>query len=84
MERNSRKVRAGVVVSAKMQKTVAVNVERREMHPLYGRVVKKHKKYMAHDENSECGVGDTVEIMETRPLSRTKRWRVVRVVEKAK
>ena len=83
MERNLRKERTGVVVSDKMDKTVVVAVERKEKHPLYGKFVKKTTKFVAHDEKNECGVGDTVLIMETRPLSRTKNWRVVNIVEKA-
>ena len=84
MERNLRKERIGVVVSNKMDKTVVVAVERKEKHPLYGKFVKKTTKFVAHDEKNECGVGDTVLIMETRPLSKTKNWRVVNIVEKAK
>ena len=84
MERNLRKERQGVVVSSKMDKTVVVAVERKEKHPLYGKFVKKTTKFVAHDEKNECGVGDTVAIMETRPLSKTKNWRVVEIVEKAK
>ena len=84
MERNLRKERTGVVVSDKMDKTVVVAVERKEKHPLYGKFVKKTTKFVAHDEKNECGVGDTVLIMETRPLSKTKNWRVVTIVEKAK
>ncbi len=84
MERNLRKERTGVVVSDKMDKTIIVAVERREMHPLYGKYVKKTTKFAAHDEKNECGIGDTVRIMETRPLSKTKRWRLVEIVEKAK
>ena len=84
MERNLRKERTGVVVSDKMDKTVVVAVERKEKHPLYGTFVKKTTKFVAHDEKNECGVGDTVLIMETRPLSKTKNWRVVNIVEKAK
>ena len=84
MERNLRKERTGVVVSDKMDKTVVVAVERKEKHPLYGKFVKKTTKFVAHDEKNECGVGDTVIIMETRPLSKTKNWRVVTIVEKAK
>ena len=84
MERNIRKERTGVVVSDKMDKTVVVAVERKEKHPLYGKFVKKTTKFVAHDEKNECGVGDTVLIMETRPLSKTKNWRVVNIVEKAK
>ncbi len=84
MERNLRKERVGVVVSSKMDKTIVVAVERKEKHPLYGKFVKKTTKFVAHDEKNECGVGDTVLIMETRPLSKTKNWRVVEIVEKAK
>ena len=84
MERNLRKERQGVVVSSKMDKTIVVAVERKEKHPLYGKFVKKTTKFVAHDEKNECGIGDTVAIMETRPLSKTKRWRVVEIVEKAK
>ena len=84
MERNLRKERTGVVVSDKMDKTVVVAVERKEKHPLYGKFVKKTTKFVAHDEKNECGVGDTVLIMETRPLSKTKNWRGVNIVEKAK
>jgi len=82
--RNRRKVRIGVVVSDKMDKTVVVRVTREFRHPLYGKRVKKSKKYMAHDESSECRIGDVVKIMETRPLSKMKRWRVVEIVERAK
>jgi small subunit ribosomal protein S17 len=81
---NRRKVRIGVVVSDKMDKTVVVRVTREFRHPLYGKRVKKSKKYMAHAELNQCQVGDVVKIMETRPLSRHKRWRVVEIVEKAK
>jgi small subunit ribosomal protein S17 len=81
---NRRKVRIGVVVSDKMDKTVVVRVTREFRHPLYGKRVKKSKKYMAHDELNQCQVGDVVKIMETRPLSRHKRWRVVEIIEKAK
>src|SRR5205085_3082764 len=83
-DRGRRKVRQGRVVSAKMQKTVIVLIESRVRHPLYGKFMKRSKKFKAHDEESACGEGDTVEIMETRPLSKDKRWRVVRVIEKAK
>ena len=83
MERNARKVRTGVVVSDKMDKTVVVAVERIMRHPLYGKTIKRTKKFKAHDENNECKVGDTVKIMETRPLSHDKRWRVVEIVKKA-
>ena len=84
MERNLRKERQGVVVSNKMDKTIVVAAERKEKHPLYGKFVKKTTKFVAHDEKNECGEGDTVLIMETRPLSKTKNWRVVKIVEKAK
>jgi small subunit ribosomal protein S17 len=81
-ERNSRKVRVGTVTSDKQEKTVTVSVERRFPHPLYGKQVKRTKKYHAHDENNEYQVGDTVRIVETRPLSKTKRWRVVELIER--
>jgi len=81
--RGRRKVRVGTVVSDRMDKTVVVAVERMMRHPLYGKTVKRTKKFHAHDENNECRVGDVVEIMETRPLSKTKRWRVARVIQKA-
>ena len=84
MERNLRKERIGIVVSNKMDKTIIVAVERKEKHPLYGKFVKKTTKFTAHDEKNECGIGDTVRIMETRPLSKTKNWRLVEIVEKAK
>ena len=84
MERNLRKERVGVVVSSKMDKTIIVAVERKEKHPLYGKFVKKTTKFVAQDDKNECGIGDTVRIMETRPLSKTKNWRVVKIVEKAK
>lgn len=83
-ERNLRKTRIGVVSSNKMDKTVLVSVQRRLKHPLYGKFVKKTTKYMTHDEKNECTVGDVVRIMETRPLSKNKRWRLVEVIEKAK
>jgi small subunit ribosomal protein S17 len=83
-ERHSRKVREGLVVSDKMDKTVVVSVEDRVKHAMYGKVMRRTTKYKAHDENNECGVGDRVLLMETRPLSATKRWRVVQIVEKAK
>lgn len=82
--RGRRKVRVGTVVSDRMDKTVVVAVERIMRHPLYGKTVKRTKKFHAHDENNECQVGDVVEIMETRPLSKTKRWRVARVIQKAR
>lgn len=79
-----RKSRTGVVVSTKMDKTAVVLVERNIEHPLYQKTMKRSKKYHAHDEKNECGVGDTVRLMETRPLSKTKCWRVVEIIEKAK
>ena len=82
--RGYRKTRRGYVVSDKMDKTVVVAVEDRVKHPLYGKVMRRTSKVKAHDENNECGVGDSVRIMETRPLSAAKRWRVVEIVEKAK
>lgn len=83
-ERALRKERIGVVTSTKMNKSIVVSVERREKHPKYGKFIKKTQKFMAHDDKNECGVGDTVRIMETRPLSKLKRWRMVQIVEKAK
>ena len=83
-QRNRRKVREGLVVSDKMDKTVVVSVEDRVKHALYGKVMRRTSRLKAHDENNECGVGDRVVLMETRPLSATKRWRVVEIVEKAK
>lgn len=82
--RNLRKTRQGVVVSNKMDKTIVVASQFKEKHPIYGKFVSKTKKYYAHDEKNDCNVGDTVLIMETRPLSKQKRWRVVKVVERAK
>jgi small subunit ribosomal protein S17 len=82
--RNLRKQKTGVVVSNKMDKTIAVQVERRLMHPIYGKFVKRSKKFFAHDEENTCNVGDVVRIMETRPLSKNKRWRLVEIVERAK
>ncbi len=84
MERNLRKERVGVVVSNKMEKSIVVAVKRKVKHPIYGKFVNKTTKFVAHDEKNECGVGDTVAIMETRPLSKTKRWRVVEIIERAK
>ena len=84
MERNLRKTRVGKVVSNKMEKTIVVAVENHVKHPLYGKIVKKTYKLKAHDENNECGIGDTVKVMETRPLSKDKRWRLVEVVERVK
>ena len=83
-ERNLRKVRVGRVVSNKMNKTVVIAIEDNVKHPVYGKIIKRTLKVHAHDENSICGIGDKVKIMETRPLSKTKRWRVVEIVEKAK
>ncbi len=84
VERNMRKTRIGMVVSDKMDKTVVVQVERRVQHPLYGRYIKRRTKFKAHDESNTVAVGDLVRIMETRPLSKDKRWRVIEVLEKAK
>ena len=84
MERNLRKERVGVVVSNKMDKSIVVKVERKVKHPMYGKFVKKSSKFMAHDEKNECNIGDTVRIMETRPLSKNKCWRLVEIVERAK
>ncbi len=83
-ERNLRKTRTGKVTSDKMDKTIVVSIEERVKHPLYGKVVKRTYKLKAHDENNESHVGDTVKVMETRPLSKDKRWRLVEIVEKAK
>lgn len=83
VERGNRKVRIGRVVSDKMDKTVVVAVETLIKHPLYGKYIKRTKKFKAHDENNECKVGDKVKIMETRPLSKEKRWRLVEIIEKA-
>ncbi len=84
MERNLRKTRVGRVVSDKMQKTIVVAIEDNIKHPLYKKVIKKTVKFKAHDENNECNIGDIVEIMETRPLSKDKNWRLVRIIEKVK
>ena len=84
MERNLRKTRTGKVVSDKMDKTIVVAVEDHVRHPLYNKIVKKTYKLKAHDENNECNIGDTVKVMETRPLSKDKRWRLVEIVEKAR
>lgn len=84
MERNLRKTRIGVVTSNKMDKTITIAVERKVKHPMYGKFLKKTTKFHAHDEKNECTIGDIVKIMETRPLSKTKRWRLVEIVEKAK
>jgi small subunit ribosomal protein S17 len=83
-QRNFRKTREGLVVSDKMDKTVVVSVEDRVKHAMYGKVMRRTTKYKAHDERNECGIGDRVLLMETRPLSATKRWRVVQILEKAK
>ncbi|OGG01999.1 MAG: 30S ribosomal protein S17 [Candidatus Glassbacteria bacterium RIFCSPLOWO2_12_FULL_58_11] len=80
MERNNRKSRVGVVVGDKMHKTILVRVDRQIMHPIYGKAIRRSKKYVAHDEKNECKVGNTVRIVETRPLSKTKHWRVVEVL----
>lgn len=84
MERNLRKTRIGLVVSNKMDKSIVVAVERKVKHPIYGKFVKKTTKFKAHDEQNTCGIGDTVLIMETRPLSKTKNWRLVEILERAK
>ena len=84
MERNLRKTRTGKVVSDKMDKTIVVAVQDNVKHPLYNKIVKRTYKLKAHDENNECGIGDTVQVMETSPLSRDKRWRLVEIIEKAR
>ena len=84
IERNARKTRVGMVVSDKMAKTVVVSIERRVQHPVYGKMVRRTKKLKAHDEQNEAKTGDTVRIMETRPLSKDKRWRVVEIIERAR
>jgi small subunit ribosomal protein S17 len=84
IERNARKTRIGMVVSDKMAKTVVVSIERRVQHPVYGKMVRRTKKLKAHDEQNEAKTGDTVRIMETRPLSKDKRWRVVEIIERAR
>lgn len=83
-ERGIRKTKIGVVASDKMQKTIVVAVKTKVRHPLYGKMINKTIKFKAHDENNDCAIGDTVEIMETRPLSKEKRWRLVNILEKAK
>ena len=83
-ERNLRKSRTGIVVSNKMDKTIVVAIRDNVVHPMYGKIIKRTLKVHAHDENNECGIGDKVSIMETRPLSKTKRWRIVSIIEKAK
>ena len=82
--RGMRKTRTGVVVSDKMDKTIVVEIRTRVKHPLYGKIMNRTKRFKAHDENNECGIGDTVKIMETRPISKDKRWRLVEIIEKAK
>ena len=84
MERNLRKTRIGKVVSNKMDKTIVVAIENHVKHPLYNKIVKRTYKLKAHDENNECKIGDTVKVMETRPLSKDKRWRLVEIIERAK
>ena len=84
MERNLRKTRVGIVTSDKMDKTIVVSIIDNVKHPLYGKIVKRTYKLKAHDENNECNIGDRVKVMETRPLSKDKRWRLVEIVEKAK
>jgi small subunit ribosomal protein S17 len=84
MERKLRKTRTGLVVSNKMDKSIVVSVERKVKHPIYGKFVKTTTKFMAHDEKNDCGIGDTVLIMETRPLSKSKNWRLVEILERAK
>ena len=84
MERNLRKERVGVVVSNKMEKTIVVAVQWKEKHPIYGKFVNKTRKFHVHDEKNEAGIGDTVRIMETRPLSKTVRWRLTQIIERAK
>ena len=84
IERNLRKERTGQVLSNKMEKSITVSVERKVKHPIYGKFVRKTTKFVAHDENNECGVGDIVRIMETRPLSKNKRWRLIEIIERAK
>lgn len=84
MERNRRKERIGIVVSDKMEKSIVVAVKRKEKHPIYGKFINKTTKFVAHDEKNDCGIGDSVKIMETRPLSKRKRWRLVEILERAK
>ena len=83
-QRNVRKERVGKVTSNKMHKSITVAIQRKVKHPIYGKFMNKTTKLMAHDENNECGIGDTVRLMETRPLSKNKRWRLVEIIEKAK
>ncbi|MBQ3851033.1 MAG: 30S ribosomal protein S17 [Bacteroidales bacterium] len=84
MERNNRKVREGIVVSDKMDKSIVIKVERKMKHPIYGKFLKRSTKFMAHDEKNDCHIGDRVRIMETRPLSKNKCWRLVEILERAK
>ena len=84
VKRNLRKQRVGVVTSNKMDKTITISVERRVKHPIYSKTMKSSKKYLAHDEENSCNIGDTVRIMETRPLSKRKRWRLLEIIERAK
>jgi small subunit ribosomal protein S17 len=84
VNRNLRKQRTGIVTSNKMDKSITVSIERKVKHPIYGKTVKKSKKFVAHDEENTCNIGDTVRIMETRPLSKRKRWRLVEIIERAK
>ena len=84
VERKMRKTRTGIVTSNKIDKTITIKVERKVIHPMYGKFLKKSKKYTAHDETNECNEGDLVRIMETRPLSKNKRWRLVEIIERAK
>ena len=84
MERNLRKERIGLVVSNNMDRSIVVEIEIKKKHPMYGKFVKQTNKFMAHDEKNDCNIGDTVKIMETRPLSKNKRWRLVEIIERAK
>ncbi|MBU2651113.1 MAG: 30S ribosomal protein S17 [Bacteroidetes bacterium] len=84
MERNLRKERVGVVTSNKMEKSIVVEIMRQVKHPIYGKIVKKTSRFVAHDEKNDCNIGDTVKIMETRPLSKNKCWRLVEIIERAK
>jgi len=84
MERNLRKERTGLVVSNKMDRSIVVEIVTKKKHPIYGKFVKQTNKFMAHDENNDCNIGDTVNIMEVRPLSKNKRWRLVEIIERAK
>ncbi len=84
LKRNLRKERVGRVVSDKMEKSCVITVERKVKHPMYGKFMKKTSKLMVHDENNQCGIGDTIRVMETRPLSKNKRWRLIEIIERAK